>query len=51
MSNKNSLASFRMEVFKLLERRAHLIDPRSYKSFERNIFKVQRKNLENIRLV
>ena len=51
MNNKNSLTNFRMEVFDLLKRRSRYIDPRSYNGFERNVFKVQRKNLDNIKLV
>ena len=51
MNNKNSLTNFRIEVFDLLKRLSRYIDPRSYNGFERNVFKVQRKNLDNIKLV
>ena len=51
MSNKNGLANFRIEVNALLKRRSRFVDPRSYNGFERNVFKQQRKNLENLKLV
>ena len=51
MNDKNSLINFRMEVFNLLKRRSRFVDPRSYNGFERNVFKQQRKNLENLKLV
>ena len=51
MTSKNTLVNYRLDVFNLLKRRSRFIDPRSYNSFERDVFKVQRKNLENIRLV
>jgi len=51
MNNKNSLANFRNEVNDLLKRRSRFVDPRSYNGFERNVFKQQRKNLENLKLV
>ena len=51
MTSKNALVNYRLDVFNLLKRRSRFIDPRSYNSFERDVFKVQRKNLENIRLV
>ena len=51
MTSKNTLVNYRIDVFNLLKRRSQFIDSRSYNSFQRDIFKVQRKNLENIRLV
>ena len=51
MTSKNTLVNYRLDVFNLLKRRSRFIDPRSYNAFERDVFKVQRKNLENIRLV
>ena len=51
MTSKNTLVNYRLDVFNLLKRRSRFIDPRSYNSFERDIFKVQKKNLENVRLV
>ncbi len=51
MTSKNTLVNYRLDVFNLLKRRSRFIDPRSYNSFERDVFKVQRKNLENIRIV
>ena len=51
MTSKNTLVNYRIDVFNLIKRRSQFIDSRSYNSFQRDIFKVQRKNLENIRLV
>lgn len=51
MTSKNTLVNYRLDVFNLLKRRSRFIDPRSYNAFERDVFKVQRKNLENVRLV
>ena len=51
MTNKNSLVNYRFEIHNLLKRRSRFIDARSYNSFERNVFKAQRQNLENIQLV
>ena len=51
MSIKNTLTNFRIEVNALLKRRSRFVDPRSYNGFERNVFKQQRKNLENLKLV
>ena len=52
MSNKNTSINDRFEVLKLLERRRRFIASKAtFKSFERDIFTVQRKNLDNIKLV
>ena len=51
MTSKNSLVNYRFEIYDLLKRRSRFVDARSYNSFERNVFKAQRKNLENIQLV
>ena len=51
MNNKNSLINYRKEVFDLLKRRSRFVDPRSYDGFERNVFKQQKKNLDNLKLV
>jgi len=51
MPAKNSLVMLRNNILKLLERRRRYIDVRSYNSFERHIFTVQRKKLDNIKLV
>jgi len=51
MTSKKTLVNDRFEVFNLLKRRSRYIDARSYDPFIRDVFKVQRKNLDNIRLV